>query len=127
MIAAALGIPLALGLLVFIARLDAGSSPANGAPAVAKPVPAKSVPASVSPPKSQEPDPSPVEPAAASALEPESDSPRPDYSQMSEWELEAEADRMAEEGRAELERLEEAKLEAQFAEACAADPSLPFC
>lgn len=68
-----------------------------------------------------------VEPVPAEEELPVEDPAEPDYSGMTEWELEAEADRMAEEGKADLERSRDAEVEARMAEICASEPSAPFC
>lgn len=113
-----------LGALVGLARLDsAGVDGPRSKPAAQTPTePAAhntSGPTPTPRPMTAEPPTVPAEPDA-----PIADSTSDD---LTEWEMEAQMDEWAEQGKASMQRTEEAKLEAQLAEACANDPSGPFC
>jgi hypothetical protein len=111
-----------LGALVGLARLDSVGSDAPDAK------PAAEAPTEPAAHDTRGPTPMPT------LTEPQSIPAEPDPSiadstpdQPTEWEMEAQMDDGAERGKASMQRTEEARLEAQLAEACADNPSAPFC
>jgi hypothetical protein len=113
-----------LGALVGLARLDsAGADGPHSKPAAQPPTEPAAHNTSRPTPI---PEPAPAKSPTVSA---DADPPIADSTtdELTEWEMEAQMDEWAEQGKASMQRTEEARLEAQLAEACANYPSGPFC